>query len=140
MYLLMISIATTFASKPIHSDNPIALNIGSAVRTLVVGVVALGTGIFGIVAVGLFALAIQLLVQQFTKPKSSRIPPHEPTVLAEYALGRGVSAESFLDLSASVLAVRDEPRVCVCGSLYLLGEFTALRRERSFPIQSLITH
>ncbi len=76
----------------------------------------------------------------FTKPKSSRIPPHEPTVLAEYALGRGVSAESFLDLSASVLAVRDEPRVCVCGSLYLLGEFTALRRERSFPIQSLITH
>jgi hypothetical protein len=71
MYSLMISIATTFASKPIHSDNPIALNIGSAVRTLVVGVVALGTGIFGIVAVGLFALAIQLLVQQFTKPKNS---------------------------------------------------------------------
>lgn len=71
MYLLMISIATTFASKPIHSDNPIVVNIGSAVRTLVVGVVALGTGIFGIVAIGLLALTIQLLVQQLTKSRNS---------------------------------------------------------------------
>ncbi|WP_016949385.1 DUF3082 domain-containing protein [Anabaena sp. PCC 7108] len=71
MYSLMIAIATTFASKPIHSDNPMVVNIGSAVRTLVVGVVALGTGIFGIVALGLLALAIQLLLQQFTKPKNS---------------------------------------------------------------------
>jgi len=71
MYLLMISIATTFAAKPIHSDNPMAVNIGSAVRTLVVGIVALGTGIFGIVAIGLLALAIQLVVQQLIKPKNS---------------------------------------------------------------------
>ncbi|WP_414552913.1 DUF3082 domain-containing protein [Anabaena sp. CCY 0017] len=71
MYSLMISIATTFAAKPIHSDNPIAVNIGAAVRTLVVGVVALGTGIFGIVAIGLLALAVQLVVQQLTKPKNS---------------------------------------------------------------------
>ncbi|MBE9052972.1 DUF3082 domain-containing protein [Nostocales cyanobacterium LEGE 11386] len=71
MYSLMIAIATTFATKPIHSDNPMVVNIGSAVRTLVVGVVALGTGIFGIVAIGLLALAIQLLVQQWTKPKNS---------------------------------------------------------------------
>jgi hypothetical protein len=71
MYSLMIAIATTFATKPIHSDNPMVLNIGSAVRTLVVGVVALGTGIFGIVAIGLLALAVQLLIQQVTKPKGS---------------------------------------------------------------------
>lgn len=70
MYSLMIAIATTFATKPIHSDNPMVVNIGSAVRTLVVGVVALGTGIFGIVAVGLLALAVQLLAQQVAKPKS----------------------------------------------------------------------
>ena len=57
----MIAIATTFATKPIHSDNQLVVNIGSAVRTLVVGVVALGTGIFGLVAVGLLALAVQLL-------------------------------------------------------------------------------
>lgn len=71
MYTLMIAIATTFATKPIRSDNPMVVNIGSAVRTLVVGVVALGTGIFGLVAVGLLALAVQLLVQQLQKPKSS---------------------------------------------------------------------
>ncbi|CEJ47615.1 DUF3082 domain-containing protein [Umezakia ovalisporum] len=71
MYSLMISIATTFATKPIHSDNPMVINIGSAVRTLVVGVVALGTGIFGIVGIGLLALAIQLLVHQLTKAKNS---------------------------------------------------------------------
>jgi Protein of unknown function (DUF3082) len=67
LYSLMIAIATTFATKPIHSDNPMVVNISSAVRTLVVGVVALGTGIFGIVALGLLALAVQLLFQQLTK-------------------------------------------------------------------------
>jgi preprotein translocase subunit Sss1 len=67
LYLLMIAIATTFANKPIHSDNPMVVNIGSAVRTLVVGVTALGTGIFGVVAIGLLALAVQLLVQQLTQ-------------------------------------------------------------------------
>ena len=70
MYSLMIAIATTFATKPIHSDNQIVLNLASAVRTLVVGVVALGTGIFGIVALGLTALAIQLLIQKLTKPQN----------------------------------------------------------------------
>ena len=66
-YSLMISIATTFATKPIHSDNPMVVNIASAVRTLVVGVIALGTAIFGIVALGLLALGMQLLVQQLTQ-------------------------------------------------------------------------
>ncbi|AFY56775.1 Protein of unknown function (DUF3082) [Rivularia sp. PCC 7116] len=66
MYKLMVSIATTFANKPVTSDNPMVVSISSAVRTLVVGVVALGTGIFGIVGVGLFALAIQLVIKQLT--------------------------------------------------------------------------
>jgi len=71
MYSLMIAIATNFASKPVHSINPLVIKITSAVRTLVVGVVALGSGIFGIVAIGLLALTLQLLIQQLTKPKSS---------------------------------------------------------------------
>ncbi|MDF5721449.1 MAG: DUF3082 domain-containing protein [Rhizonema sp. PD37] len=69
-YSLMMAIATTFANKPIHSDNPMVVNLSSAVRTLVVGVIALGTGIFGVVAIGLLALAVQLLMQQLTKQKS----------------------------------------------------------------------
>lgn len=64
LYSLTVSIAQTFAAKPIHSDNPAVVNIASAVRTLVVGMTALGTGIFGLVALGLVALAIQILVQQ----------------------------------------------------------------------------
>lgn len=71
MYSLMIAIATNFATKPVHSLNPLVIKITSAVRTLVVGVVALGSGIFGIVAIGLLALTLQLLIQQLTKPKSS---------------------------------------------------------------------
>ncbi|MBW4629113.1 MAG: DUF3082 domain-containing protein [Brasilonema octagenarum HA4186-MV1] len=70
LYSLMIATATSFATKPIHSDNVIVLKLSSAVRTLVVGVMALGTAVFAIVAIGLLALGVQLLVQQLTKQKS----------------------------------------------------------------------
>lgn len=66
LYKLMVAIATTFANKPVTSDNPMVVSLSSAVRTLVVGVVALGTGIFGIVGIGLLALGIQLLIKQLT--------------------------------------------------------------------------
>ncbi|TAD77673.1 MAG: DUF3082 domain-containing protein [Oscillatoriales cyanobacterium] len=61
--LLTQKIAYTFATHPIHSTNRLTLSIGSAVRTLVVGVSALGTFVFGFVTVGLIALAIQLIVK-----------------------------------------------------------------------------
>ncbi|GAB1542739.1 DUF3082 domain-containing protein [Scytonema sp. NUACC21] len=67
LYLLMVAVATTYATKPIASNNTLAVNIASAVRTLIIGITALGTGIFGIVTIGLLALAVQLLVQQLTK-------------------------------------------------------------------------
>jgi len=66
-YSLTAAIAQTFAHKPIHSDNFTVVNIAAAVRTLVVGIMALGTGIFGIVAIGLVALAIQLSIQKLMK-------------------------------------------------------------------------
>lgn len=66
-YLVTVSIAQSFANKPIHSDNITVINISAAVRTLVVGIVALGTGIFGLAALGLFALAIQLFIQRLMK-------------------------------------------------------------------------
>jgi Protein of unknown function (DUF3082) len=71
LYSVMIAIATNFASKPIHSDNQLVIRLTSAVRTLVVGLVALGAGIFGLVAVGLLALAVQLLVQKLKKSPES---------------------------------------------------------------------
>jgi hypothetical protein len=71
LYSLMIAIATSFANKPIHSDNQLVIKITSAVRTLVVGLVALGSGIFILVAVGLLALAVQLLMQKLKKSPES---------------------------------------------------------------------
>ena len=73
LYKLMIAIATTFANKPVTSDNPMVLSLSSAVRTLVVGVVALGTGIFGIVGIGLLALGIQLLIKQLAAKDEQQV-------------------------------------------------------------------
>ncbi len=63
LYFLTYNIATTFATKPIVSDNQLVLRIASAVRTLVVGVASLGTFVFGFVTLGLILLALQLTIQ-----------------------------------------------------------------------------
>ncbi|MGB3767348.1 MAG: DUF3082 domain-containing protein [Phormidesmis sp.] len=65
-YRLTLSIATSFANKPVTSDNPAVVNISAAVRTLVTGMVALGAGVFGIAALGLAALGIQILIKKAT--------------------------------------------------------------------------
>jgi hypothetical protein len=70
LYKLTSAIAVHFATKPIHSDNFTAQRISAAVRTLVVGMSALGTGIFGMAALGLFGLGIQLILQRL-KPQSN---------------------------------------------------------------------
>ena len=67
-YRLTLSIAASFANKPVTSDNPAVVNISAAVRTLVTGMVALGAGVFGIAALGLAALGIQLLFKKATAP------------------------------------------------------------------------
>lgn len=69
LYALTSSIATSFANKPIQSDNSLVIGLSQAVRTLVIGVCALGTGVFCFAAVGLFLLAGQLIIQRFNKPK-----------------------------------------------------------------------
>jgi hypothetical protein len=67
LYGLTMAIAQNFASKPVHSDNMTAIRIGVAVRTLVVGMAALGTGVFALAAVGLMLLAFQILIQKLVK-------------------------------------------------------------------------
>lgn len=64
VYRMMIAIATTFANKPVTSDNLTVVNLSAAVRTLVVGIVALGAGVFGIAALGLFLLGVQLTIKK----------------------------------------------------------------------------
>lgn len=66
-YKMMAAIALSFATKPIQSDNFTVQRISAAVRTLVVGLTAMGTGIFAVAALGLLGLTFQLLLQK-TKP------------------------------------------------------------------------
>lgn len=63
-YRMMVAIATTFAAKPVTSDNILVIKISVAVRTLVTGIVALGAGVFGITTVGLLLLGLQLLLKK----------------------------------------------------------------------------
>lgn len=67
LYFLTSSIAQTFASKPLASTNPTALNISVAVRTLVVGISTLATTVFGIVGAGLVLVSIYISIQQLKK-------------------------------------------------------------------------
>ncbi|WP_017297775.1 DUF3082 domain-containing protein [Nodosilinea nodulosa] len=65
-YRLMLSIAANFAAHPIVTDNQATANISAAVRTLVVGMAALAAGVFGLAALGIFLLGLQLLFQRLT--------------------------------------------------------------------------
>ena len=67
MYAMTSRIATTFATKPMVQKTNMAVNIATAVRTLVVGSTALGAAVSGIIAIGLIGLAIQVA---FSKPRS----------------------------------------------------------------------
>ncbi|MGF1588079.1 MAG: DUF3082 domain-containing protein [Pleurocapsa sp.] len=67
LYLLFNSVVQTYATKAVTSTNPVVINLTAAVRTMVMGIVALGTGVFGVVAVGLFLLGIQVTVQSLRK-------------------------------------------------------------------------
>ncbi|NJM96965.1 MAG: DUF3082 domain-containing protein [Phormidesmis sp. RL_2_1] len=70
-YRLTFAIATNFANRPVTSSNPAVVNISVAVRTLVTGMVALGAGVFGIAALGLTALGIQLWIKSISKKVQS---------------------------------------------------------------------
>lgn len=69
LYLLTSSIISTFADKPMTSDNPTVINLTVAVRTLVMGIVALGTAVFALIAVGLLILTLQLTLERFQSPQ-----------------------------------------------------------------------
>jgi hypothetical protein len=62
IYRLTAAIAQSFAAHPAPVSQPLAYNLSVAVRTLVVGMATLGTGIFSLAAVGLAALGLKLLV------------------------------------------------------------------------------
>jgi len=76
LYGLTKSIAQTFALKPITVTQQWAIQLASAVRTLVVGMSSLATGLFAVTTVGLILLAIQLTIKKM-KPEQSSSPSKE---------------------------------------------------------------
>ncbi|NJN49410.1 MAG: DUF3082 domain-containing protein [Alkalinema sp. RL_2_19] len=66
-------IAAIFAQTQVQSDNFIVMRMSSAIRTLVIGIFALGAGVFGMAAVGLTGLGIQTI---FRNPQNSQ-PIHD---------------------------------------------------------------
>ncbi|MBW4465449.1 MAG: DUF3082 domain-containing protein [Pegethrix bostrychoides GSE-TBD4-15B] len=64
MYGLNRSIIQVLAGIPLPTKSIASANIAVAVRTLIVGISTLATAIFVIATLGLFALGVQLLIQQ----------------------------------------------------------------------------
>ncbi|MBW4528236.1 MAG: DUF3082 domain-containing protein [Phormidium tanganyikae FI6-MK23] len=71
LYNMTSAIGLSFATKPISTDSFTVRRISSAVRTLVIGMSAMGTGIFGLATFGLAGLGIQLLFRKPEKEQSS---------------------------------------------------------------------
>ena len=62
-------IAGIFAQNQIQSDNFIVMRMSAAVRTLVIGIFALGAGVFGMASLGLTGLGLQTIFAK--KPEVS---------------------------------------------------------------------
>jgi Protein of unknown function (DUF3082) len=70
MYRLTTSVVVSLMTHPTSSHNTIVRNLSAAVRTLVIGGMTMGTGIFSLVTVGLVALALKLAMQRSLPPNS----------------------------------------------------------------------
>jgi hypothetical protein len=64
LYRMTSAIALSFATHKVQSTSLPVQRISAAVRTLVVGMATMGTGVFALAAFGLLALALQLWLQQ----------------------------------------------------------------------------
>lgn len=71
LYKLTYSIALSFATHPSTATSQMAQRISAAVRTLVVGLTTMATGLFAIAALGLVLLGFKLLFQDLKKPTES---------------------------------------------------------------------
>jgi hypothetical protein len=67
LYQATGGVAATFATHAVQSDNFIVMRMSAAVRTLVIGMFALATGVFGMAAIGLGGLGFQLLFKPATE-------------------------------------------------------------------------
>jgi Protein of unknown function (DUF3082) len=73
LYRLTTSVVHSFMAHPTSSRNQIVMSLSAAVRTLVIGSMTMGTGIFGLVTLGLVALALKLAYSR-EAPRPKDIP------------------------------------------------------------------
>ncbi len=69
-YLLTKSVILTYSTIPIKFNNQMATSIASTVRTLIMGITTMATFLFVMVTVGLVALGIKLIIDNYTSVKS----------------------------------------------------------------------
>jgi hypothetical protein len=77
LYFFTNSVAVKLAQNPITSNNTLAVRVSTTVRTFLL---ALGTGatmIFAVVAVGIFLLTIQELIERSKTIDATQNPPGE---------------------------------------------------------------
>lgn len=67
----------------------------------------------------------------FTKAKGGRIPAKEPQELYDYAVSKNVYAEVQETIYEALEAISKEEKVCICGSLYLIGEVKAYFSQKN---------
>lgn len=67
----------------------------------------------------------------FTAAKNGRLAPMDPERLQEYAASRGLEALAYPDADQALAAAGSSDPVCVCGSLYLVGEIKRYLHSRS---------
>ena len=73
-----------------------------------------------------------------TRPRSSRVPAVDPDTLAACASALGLPATSCQNageaLERAAALAGEDGMVCVCGSLYLVGEVRGLLAPRGIPL------
>jgi dihydrofolate synthase/folylpolyglutamate synthase len=67
----------------------------------------------------------------FTAAQSGRLAPMQPEVLQKYVLSRGVEAVTCADPAQALDEAGRSFPVCVCGSLYLVGEVKRFLHSQS---------
>ncbi|MGI0481183.1 DUF3082 domain-containing protein [Geminocystis sp. CENA526] len=69
-YLLTKSVISTYSTMPIKFNNQMAMSIASTVRTLIMGITTMATFLFLMVTVGLIALGIKLIIDNYKSVKT----------------------------------------------------------------------
>lgn len=66
----------------------------------------------------------------FTKAVAGRLPGKDPSELYHYAISKNILAEVKESIPEALAAINQQDIVCICGSLYLIGEVKAYLSEK----------